>query len=239
MTKHAIAFTLPAGLLAAVIAVGHAAAQSPAGVFAGKTVNMIIGFGTGGGYDLWARVVARHIGRHLPGNPTVTPQNMEGAGSYRAANFIYNVAPRDGTSIALIARDAPLGPLIGAPGAQFDATKLSWLGTPAIETNVCIAYHTAPVKTVGDLLEMQLVVGDTGPGTGTRSYPKALNDILGTKFRIVGVYPSSADVFLAMERGEVQGICESLDSIRCAGRIGSRPRPSPSCFRAAPSPVRS
>ena len=214
MTKHAIAFTLPAGLLAAVIAVGHAAAQSPAGVFAGKTVNMIIGFGTGGGYDLWARVVARHIGRHLPGNPTVTPQNMEGAGSYRAANFIYNVAPRDGTSIALIARDAPLGPLIGAPGAQFDATKLSWLGTPAIETNVCIAYHTAPVKTVGDLLEKQLVVGDTGPGTGTRSYPKALNDILGTKFRIVGVYPSSADVFLAMERGEVQGICESLDSIK-------------------------
>ena len=117
MSKHPIAFTLPAALLAAFIAVWPAAAQSPAGVFAGKTVNMIIGFGTGGGYDLWARLVARHIGRHLPGNPTVTPQNMEGAGSYRAANFIYNVAPRDGTSIALIARDAPLGPLIG-PGAQ-------------------------------------------------------------------------------------------------------------------------
>jgi tripartite-type tricarboxylate transporter receptor subunit TctC len=214
MRKHPIAFTLPAALLAAFIAVWPAAAQSPAGVFAGKTVNLIIGFGTGGGYDLWARVVARHIGRHLPGNPTVTPQNMEGAGSYRAANFIYNVAPKDGTSIALIARDAPLGPLIGAAGAQFDATKLSWLGTPAIETNVCIAYNTAPVKTVQDLLDTQLVVGDTGPGTGTRSYPKALNDILGTKFRIVGVYPSSADVFLAMERGEVQGICESLDSIK-------------------------
>jgi len=214
MSNHPIAFTLPAALLAVFMAVGPAAAQAPAGVFAGKTVNIIIGFGTGGGYDLWARVVARHIGRHLPGNPTVTPQNMEGAGSYRAANFIYNVAPRDGTSIALIARDAPLGPLIGAPGAQFDATKLSWLGTPAIETNVCIAYHTAAVKTFRDLLEQQLVVGDTGPGTGTRSYPKALNDILGTRFRIVGVYPSSADVFLAMERGEVQGICESLDSIK-------------------------
>jgi hypothetical protein len=93
MSKHPIAFALPAVLLAGVIAVGHAAAQSPAGAFAGKTVNLIIGFGTSGGYDLWARVVARHIGRHLPGNPTVTPQNMEGAGSYRAANFIYNVAP--------------------------------------------------------------------------------------------------------------------------------------------------
>ena len=128
MSKHPIAFAMPAVLLAGVIAVGHAAAQSPAGAFAGKTVNLIIGFGTGGGYDLWARVVGRHIGRHLPGNPTVTPQNMEGAGSYRAANFIYNVAPKDGTSIALISRDAPLGPLIGTPGAQFDATKLSWLG---------------------------------------------------------------------------------------------------------------
>jgi tripartite-type tricarboxylate transporter receptor subunit TctC len=159
MSKHPIAFALPAVLLAGVIAVGHAAAQSPAGAFAGKTVNLIIGFGTGGGYDLWARVVGRHIGRHLPGNPTVTPQNMEGAGSYRAANFIYNVAPKDGTSIALISRDAPLGPLIGTPGAQFDATKLSWPGTPAIETNMCIAYNTAPVKTVQDLLEKQLFTG--------------------------------------------------------------------------------
>src|SRR5258706_12962836 len=141
-------------------------------------------------------------------------QNLEGAGSYRAANFMYNVAPRDGTSFALIARDAPLGPLTSAPGAQFDATKLSWLGTPAIETNVCIAYNTAPVKSVQDLLEKQLVVGDTGPGTGTRSYPKALNDILGMKFRIVGGYPSSSDGFLAMVRGEVQGICESVDSVK-------------------------
>jgi tripartite-type tricarboxylate transporter receptor subunit TctC len=200
--------------LAAVLVIGAATAQTPDAAFAGKTVTMIIGFGPGGGYDLWARVVARHIGKHLPGNPTVAPQNLEGAGSYRAANFMYNVAPKDGTTMALIARDAVLGPLTGAPGAQFDATKFSWLGTPAIETNVCIAYNTAPVKNVRDLTEKELVVGDTGPGTGTRSYPKALNDILGMKFRIVGGYPSSADVFLAMERGEVQGICESLDSVK-------------------------
>jgi tripartite-type tricarboxylate transporter receptor subunit TctC len=213
-----ISLALPAGIVALGLGLAHgwaqAQGQAPAGVFAGKTVNLIIGFGPGGGYDLWARTVARHIGRHLPGYPTVTPQNMEGAGSYRAANFIYSVAPKDGTAFALIARDAPLGPLTGAPGAQFDATKLSWLGTPAIETNVCIANRTASVKTVPDLLEKQLVVGDTGPGTGTRTYPKALNAILGTKFKIVGVYPSSADVFLAMERGEVDGICESVDSIR-------------------------
>jgi tripartite-type tricarboxylate transporter receptor subunit TctC len=218
MSERRVFDLRPAGfvavLLASAVALGNAAAQAPAGVFAGKTVNLIIGFGAGGGYDLWARVLARHIGRHLPGNPTVTPQNMEGAGSYRAANFIYNVAPKDGTSFALIARDAPLGPLTGAPGAQFDATKLSWIGTPAIETNVCIAYNTAAVKTVRDLIDTQLVVGDTGPGTGARSYPKALSDILGMKFRLVSGYPSSAEVFLAMERGEVQGICESLDSIK-------------------------
>jgi tripartite-type tricarboxylate transporter receptor subunit TctC len=203
-----------AGLLAAAFGTGLAAAQTPQGVFAGKTVTMIIGFGPGGGYDLWARVVARHIGAHLPGNPTVAPQNLEGAGSYRAANFIYRVAPKDGTAMALIARDAALGPLTGAPGAQFDATKFSYLGTPAIETNVCIANKSAPVKNVHDLTEKELVVGDTGPGTGTHSYPLALNNILGMKFKIVGGYPSSADVFLAMERGEVQGICESLDSVK-------------------------
>jgi tripartite-type tricarboxylate transporter receptor subunit TctC len=191
---------------------GFAAAQN-AGVFAGKTVTMIIGFGPGGGYDMWARVVAAHIGAHLPGNPTVVPQNLQGAGSYRAASFIYNVAPKDGSYLALIARDAALGPLTGAVGAQFDATKLSWLGTPAVETNVCIAYHTAAVKNVKDLTQTELVMGDNGPGTGTHSYPLALNAILGFKFRLVGGYPSSADVFLAMERGEVQGICESLDSI--------------------------
>jgi len=217
MCEHLRRVLLPLGLLpgmAACMLFGAAVAQTPDAVFAGKTVNMIIGFGPGGGYDLWARIVARHIGKHLAGNPTVAPQNMEGAGSYRAANFIYNVAPKDGTVMALISRDAVLGPLTGAPGAQFDATKLSWVGTPAIETNVCIAYHTAAVKTVQDLLTKELVVGDTGVGTGTHSYPKALDDILGFKFRIVGGYSSSADVFLAMERGEVQGFCESYDSVK-------------------------
>ena len=201
--------------LAAMILIFAAAAlaQSP-GAFAGKIVTMYIGFGPGGGYDLWARVIARHIGAHLPGHPTVTPENLQGAGSYRAANFIYNVAPKDGTAMAAISRDAVLGPLTGAVGAQFDATKFTWLGTPAIESNVCIAYHTAAVKTFHDLTEKVLTVGDNGPGTGTHTYPLALNAILGTKFKIVGGYPSSADVFLAMERGEVEGICESLDSIR-------------------------
>jgi tripartite-type tricarboxylate transporter receptor subunit TctC len=182
--------------------------------YAGKTVHMIIGFGPGGGYDMWGRIVARHIGKHLPGTPSVVPQNMPGAGSFVATSHIYNTAPKDGTVMAIIARDAALGPLTGATGARFDATKLSWIGTPTTETNVCIAYHTAKVKTAQDLFTQELVVGDTGPGTGTRAYPKALNELIGTKFKVVGGFPSSADVFLAMERGEVDGICESLDSVK-------------------------
>ena len=190
------------------------AAQPGGDTFAAKSVAMIIGFGPGGGYDLWGRTVGRHIGRHLPGAPTVTPQNMPGAGSYAAASYIFNIAPKGGSVLGIIARDAALGPLSGATGARFDPTRLSWIGTPTKETNVCVAYHTSQVKSVLDLYDKQLIVGDTGPGTGTRSYPKALNELLGMKFKLVGGFPASSDVFLAMERGEVEGICESLDSIK-------------------------
>jgi tripartite-type tricarboxylate transporter receptor subunit TctC len=187
-------------------------AQTPQS-YAGKSVSLLIGFGPGGGYDLWGRTVARHIGRYLPGKPNVVPQNMPGAGSYVAASHIYNTAAKDGSVLGIIARDAALGPLTGAPGARFDATKFSWIGSPTTEHNVCIAFHTAPVKNVQDLRDKQLILGDTGPGTGTRSYPRVLNDLLGFKFKLVGGFQSSADVFLAMERGEVDGICESLDSV--------------------------
>ena len=197
-------------LLTAPTSVLPARTEEPAG----KTVQMIIGFGPGGGYDLWGRTVARHIGRHLPGHPNVVPQYMPGAGSYVAASHIFNVAPRDGSALAIIARDAVLGPLSGAPGARFDPLRLSWLGTPTKETNVCIAHHTARVKTVGDLYDHQLILGDTGPGTGTRSYPRVLGELLGMKLKLVSGFRSSADVFLAIERGEVEGICESWDSVK-------------------------
>ena len=205
---------LPGIAIFALVLTSPIAAQPAGDSLAGKSVSMIIGFGAGGGYDLWGRTVGRHIGRHLPGAPTVIPQNMPGAGSYAAASYIFNIAPKDGTVLGIIARDAALGPLSGATGARFDPTRLSWIGTPTKETNVCIAYHTSQVKSVLDLYDKQLIVGDTGPGTGTRSYPKALNELLGMKFKLVGGFPASSDVFLAMERGEVEGICESLDSIK-------------------------
>jgi tripartite-type tricarboxylate transporter receptor subunit TctC len=204
-----------AGLIGLLLlsAAAPAAAQPAASALAGKTFRMIIGFGVGGGYDLWARAVAAHMGKHLPGNPTLVPQNMPAGGSVAAANYLYEVAPKDGTVFGLIGRDVPLAPITGVPGARFDPTKMSWLGTPTTETNICIAYKTAPVKTVQDLFDKELVMGDVGPGSGTRAYPKALAALLGMKFKLVSGYPSSADIFLAMERGEVQGICESLDSV--------------------------
>src|SRR5688572_22535673 len=203
-----------AGLTAlAGLGAGPAAAQTAGESLAGKTVSMVIGFGPGGGYDQWGRAVARHIGKHLPGNPTVVPQNMPGAGSLVAANHIYNAAPKDGTVMGIIARDAALAELTGMQGARFEATKISWIGSPATETNVCIAYRTAKVSSAKDLLERELILGNTGPGTGTYTYPKALAGILGMKFKLISGFPSSSDVFLAMERGEVEGICESLDSV--------------------------
>jgi tripartite-type tricarboxylate transporter receptor subunit TctC len=181
--------------------------------YAGKNLQMVIGFGPGGGYDLWARTVGKHIGKHLPGRPNVVPQNMPGAGSFVATSYIYAAAPKDGTVIGAVARDASLGPITGASGARFDATKLSWIGSPTTETNICIVHHTAKVKTVQDLFEKELILGDTGPGTGTRIYPKALAGILGFKVKLISGFPASTDVFLAMERGEVDGICESYDSV--------------------------
>ncbi|MDB5643785.1 MAG: efflux transporter protein [Hyphomicrobiales bacterium] len=203
------------GVAALSPAIAPAAAQPAAG---SKNLTIVVAFGPGGGYDNWARLVGRHIGKYLPGNPSSIIQNMPGAGGYVAASWIYNLAPKDGSTIALISRDVAVGPVIGAPGARFDALKMNWLGTPATDTNVCIANDKAAVQSVDDLTKKELIVGDVGPGSGTHTYPAALNELIGTKFRLVSGFRSSADVFLAMERGEVDGICESLDSV-----IGKRP----------------
>ena len=136
--RTGVAVVLAPMMALAPLASAPAAAQTGPSL-ASRNVQMLIGFGPGGGYDLWGRVVARHIGKHLPGNPTVVPQNMPGAGSFVAANNIYNVAPKDGTVMGIIARDAALGPITGATGARFDPTQITWLGTPTTETNVCIA----------------------------------------------------------------------------------------------------
>ena len=188
-----------------------ARAQTP--FYQGKTIDLVVGFGVGGGYDLWARALSRHWGTHLPGRPNVVVRNMPGAGSFNAASYMYSLAPRDGTSIAVIARDAALGPLTGAAGARYDASKFAWLGTPSVEHSVCVAHGAAKVKSAADLKTTELIVGDVGAGGASRDYPMALSRLLGMKFRLVSGFAASSDIFLAMERGEVEGMCESYDSV--------------------------
>jgi tripartite-type tricarboxylate transporter receptor subunit TctC len=195
------------------IQVSVESAQAADEFYRGKTLQIDVGFGPGGGYDLWARTIARHIARHIPGNPTVVVQNVPGAGSLTVLSRIYNSAPKDGTVIAAVARAAVLGPLIGAVGARFDPRKLSWIGTPTIDTNLCIANAGAAVNTAKDLFDHTVITGDTGPGSGTYVYPRGLKKLLRFNFAFVTGFPSTADVFLAMERREVDGVCEEADSI--------------------------
>jgi tripartite-type tricarboxylate transporter receptor subunit TctC len=198
------------GLIAAVVLVAAATpgrAQSPAEFYKGKTVDLYIGYSVGGAYDLYARMLARHLGSHIPGNPTVVPKNMEGAGSLRLANWLYNVAPKDGTAIGIIGRGTGFDPILNNQKAQFDGTKFSWIGSANNEVSICVAWDTSGISKFDDLLGKELVVGGTSASADTDQFPKILNGVLGTKFKIVTGYPGGNEVGLAMERGEVQGRC--------------------------------
>ncbi len=199
--------------LALALALSPCIARAQTPFYQGRAIDLVVGFGVGGGYDLWARALSRFWGRHLPGQPNIVVRNMPGAGSFNAASYMYSLAPRDGTSVAVIARDAALGPLTGAAGARYDASKFNWLGTPSVEHSVCVAHGAAKVKTAADLLTTELIVGDVGAGGASRDYPMALSRLLGMKFRLVSGFAASSDIFLAMERGEVEGMCESYDSV--------------------------
>jgi tripartite-type tricarboxylate transporter receptor subunit TctC len=182
-------------------------AQSPEDFYKGKTVELYIGYSVGGGYDLYARVLARHIGKFIPGHPTIVPKNMEGAGSLRLANWLYRVAPKDGTVFGIIGRGTAFDPVLGEPGAQFDGTKFNWIGSANDEVSVCVAWQGTGVTSFEDLRTKEVTVGGTGVSADTDQFPRIINGVLGTKMRIVSGYPGGNDVVLAMERGEVQGRC--------------------------------
>lgn len=190
-----------------------ASAQAPAEFYKGKSISLLIGFGVGGEDDLWARTIARHIGSHIPGHPTVVPQNVPGSGGLLVANRLYNSAPRDGSVLGLINRGIPFEPLLGGQGTQFDTARLNWIGSPSRDTTVCAARKDAEVKTLDDLYRTELSVGGTGSGADTAIYPEFLAALLGLKFKLVKGYQGSHDIQLAMERGEVQGICLAYDSL--------------------------
>jgi len=183
-------------------------AHAQADFYKGKTVDLMIGYSVGGGYDVYARLIARHLGKHIPGNPTVTPRNMEGAGSLRLANWIYNVARKDGLVFGTIGRGTGFDPLLGSKQAQFDGTKFNWIGSANDEVSVCVVWNgRGKVTKFEDLLTQQLSVGGTGAAADTDQFPRIINGVLGTKMKIVTGYPGGNDVNLALERGEVDGRC--------------------------------
>jgi tripartite-type tricarboxylate transporter receptor subunit TctC len=184
-----------------------ARAQSPAEFYKGKNIDLYIGYSVGGGYDLYARLLARHMGRHIPGNPTIVPKNMEGAGSLRLANWLYNVAPKDGTAFGTIGRGTGFDPVLGNKSAQFDGPKFTWIGSANNEVSICVAWYTTGITKFEDLQTKELVVGGTSSSADTDQFPKIVNGVLGTKMRVITGYPGGNDVGLAMERGEVQGRC--------------------------------
>ena len=190
-----------------IIFVAVARAQSAAEFYRGKSIELDIGYSVGGGYDLYARLIARRLGQHVPGNPTVVPKNMEGAGSLRLANYLYAAAPRDGTVIGAISRGAAFDPLLNEQGARFDASKFSWIGSANNEVSVCVALTSSGISKFDDLFAKPLTIGSTGAGDDTYQFPALVNAVLGTKFKIVTGYPGGNDVSLALERGEVQGRC--------------------------------
>jgi hypothetical protein len=181
------------------------AQQSVASFYAGKQVSLIVGSSAGGGYDHLARITARHLGKHIPGNPTVIVQNMPAAGSLVATNHIANTAARDGTVIALVQRGMLLAHLTNPSGVRFDITKLNWVASLSSETGCVVAWHTSPVMTAQDLFTKELIVGGI-VNVDPEMTPRLYNALLGTKFKIVSGYRGTRDITLAIERGEVQGL---------------------------------
>lgn len=175
--------------------------------YKGKVVNVIIAFSAGGGYDLYARLLARHIGKYIPGNPTVVPQNMPGAGTLKAAQYLFSVAPKDGTYIGTFSRSLPLSPLFGLPGASFDPRKFVWLGSITHDTILCVSWHASEFKTFNDTLNKEYRIGGEGRSSDPDLYAVLIRTVLGAKAKLITGFPGSADIALAMERGELDGLC--------------------------------
>jgi tripartite-type tricarboxylate transporter receptor subunit TctC len=198
-------YALGAGLLLAATLLRPAGAQSVEEFYRGRNVTIAIGFSVGGGYDLYARLLARHLGRHIPGQPRVVAQNREGAGSERATLYLYNAAPRDGTVIGAFSRSMAVAPLIA--GAPFDATRLTWIGSISTDVSVCFTWNTSSIKTFDDMLATPFTMGGLGGGADPDIFALMLRNVFGAKLKLVSGYPGTNDATLAMERGEVSGVC--------------------------------
>jgi tripartite-type tricarboxylate transporter receptor subunit TctC len=199
--------TLIRALLAGAMAIwclGVEAGHAQQADFARKTITIYVGNTAGGTYDLMGRLVARHLGHFLPGNPTVVAENMPGAGSLRAANHIFNVAPKDGTALGIVTDTIAVEQALRNPAVQFDARKLTWIGRVAASNAVQIIWHTAKVQSIEDAKRFEATVAGTGAGNAAETVPTLLNAVIGTKFKIIKGYPAANEAMLAVERGEVE-----------------------------------
>ncbi|HEY6254704.1 MAG TPA: hypothetical protein VIY51_02820 [Xanthobacteraceae bacterium] len=198
-----------AGLLVAVAlplgGAAPAAADEVADFYRGKRISLVVGYGTGGGYDLYARMLGRFLGEHIPGKPLIVAQNMPGAGSRGAANWLYNVAPRDGTVIATLSQTTPTDQALGQPGVQFDVRKFNWIGNLVVVNNLLFVSAKSGVATFDQAKMKPLAIGATGASSPSVLYPQVSNNLLGARFKIVSGYPSGGDINIAVERGEVDG----------------------------------
>ena len=201
-------------VIAGVLSPAGATAQSVADFYRGKTVTMIVGYPTGNSNDLYFRAVARHIGRHIPGNPNVIPRNMPGGGSLIAANHLFNVAPKDGTTLGLVAPTIPLEERLGAPNVRFKAAEFNWIGRMSSGVHVAFVSSKVPVKSIQDAFPREIVFGASGRSSSTAIHPAVLANVIGVKFKIVMGYTGSVDSMLAVERGEVEAHSASLEILR-------------------------
>src|SRR5688572_1507420 len=189
-------------------------AQTADQFFKGKTVNLYIGFGPGGTYDYYGRLVARYLGRHLPGEPTVVAQSMPGSGGLRAANYLFSAAPKDGTAIGVIPQTAAIEDALRNPGVQYKAAEFNWIGRMTAILEVHFTWKTSKGKTIEDARQHEVPLAGTGAGSPSEGYPKLLNAFAGTKFKIISGYPSSTEGMIAMERGEVDGALTSWNTVK-------------------------
>jgi tripartite-type tricarboxylate transporter receptor subunit TctC len=202
--------------VAALLAVGAAHAQDAGGFYKGKTITLTAGFNPGGGADTYARVVARHLGKHVAGQPNVVVKNMQGAGSVIAANYLYNVSAKDGTELGLFAGNIIIDPLIGGTQQKYDARRFNWIGAPSSDSNICVASLKTSFKTIDDAIKREMITG--AAGTSTLDFPLLMNAVIGTRFKLVKGYRGSAALRLAMDRGEIEGFCGvGYNSMRAAG----------------------
>jgi len=210
-----------ATILATLLSAAAARADDVADFYRGRTLTLIAGFNVGGGADAYARLIARHLGRYVPGNPNVVVKNMQGAGSVLAANHVFNVSPRDGSEIGLFAGNIVVDPVIGGVAGKYDARRFSWIGAPASETSICLASLASAFRTIDDTFAAEMVTGTAG--TSTYDFPVVLNNVLGTRLKLVKGYAGSAALRLAMERREIDGFCGvGLSSMRAAGLAEGR-----------------